>query len=157
MLQHITKNEQFHQWRKDLAKEGVYISITQEVDSGRLEGTSDFFLIELSGDGFTPRFTTAMVLYHGRLGFDVYFPHANQNVFGVESILTSPERRLTDEACSDSKNILAVLWHALNNYREMCIPEGIDDGYDAEWLDLGKAMAHVAKALDASDQATEKK
>ena len=42
---------------------------------------------------------------------------------------------------------LDVIWQALWNYREDCIPEGYDLGYDEEWSDITTAMAWIMEDL----------
>ena len=46
---------------------------------------------------------------------------------------------------------LEIIWHALGNYRENCIPEGQDPTYDEEWGDICTQMAWIAEELNQEE------
>jgi transcriptional regulator of met regulon len=47
-----------------------------------------------------------------------------------------------------------VIWQALWNYREECIPEG-DELYDDEWSDITTAMAWIMEDLGIDHESIE--
>lgn len=47
----------------------------------------------------------------------------------------------------DAKAELEIVWEALAEYRDQCIPEGIASN-DAEWGDIATAMARLEEVLD---------
>lgn len=57
------------------------------------------------------------------------------------------DRRETMNA-NDKASWLAVIWDALEGYREEAIPEGVEPEYDEEWDNICTAMAWVAEELE---------
>ena len=49
-----------------------------------------------------------------------------------------------------------VIWQALWSYREDCIPEGYDLGYDEEWSGITTAMAWIMEDLGFSEVSIKK-
>jgi len=50
----------------------------------------------------------------------------------------------------DRQSMLDTIWHALECYRDDCIPEG-EEGYDEEWSDICTAMAWITEDLEKFD------
>ena len=47
---------------------------------------------------------------------------------------------------------LALIWQALECYREDCIPEGQDESYDTEWSELCDSMHWITEDLESFHQ-----
>ena len=55
----------------------------------------------------------------------------------------------------DRQSMLDTIWHALECYREDCIPEG-EERYDEEWNDIFIAMTRITRDLQKFDNQEEK-